>query len=54
MQIRVRQDDGKGERLVPYSPTLKRLMGPYLAEHRFSLAVSRRVQRASVNHLGGA
>jgi site-specific recombinase XerD len=33
MLIRVRQDDGKGERLVPYSPTLKRLMGPYLAEH---------------------
>lgn len=33
MQIRVRQDGGKGERLVPYSPTLKRLMGPYLAEH---------------------
>jgi integrase/recombinase XerD len=33
MQIRVRQDGDKGERLVPYSPTLKRLMGPYLAEH---------------------
>jgi site-specific recombinase XerD len=33
MQIRVRQDGGKGERFVPYSPTLKRLMGPYLAEH---------------------
>jgi site-specific recombinase XerD len=33
MQIRVRQDGGQGERLVPYSPTLKRLMGPYLAEH---------------------
>ena len=33
MQIRVRQDDRKAERLVPYSPTLKRLMGPYLAEH---------------------
>lgn len=33
MQIRVRQDGRKGERLVPYSPTLKRLMGPYLAEH---------------------
>ena len=34
MQIRVRQDGDKGERLVPYSPTLKRQMGPYLAEHR--------------------
>ena len=33
MQIRVKQDGGKGERFVPYSPTLKRLMGPYLAEH---------------------
>jgi integrase/recombinase XerD len=33
MQIRVRQEDGGGERLVPYSPTLRRLMGPYLAEH---------------------
>ncbi len=33
MQIRVRQDGGKGERLVPYSPTLKKLMGPYLLEH---------------------
>jgi site-specific recombinase XerD len=33
MQIRVKQGDGKGERFVPYSPTLKRLMGPYLAEH---------------------
>ena len=32
MQIRVKQDSGKGERFVPYSPTLKRLMGPYLAE----------------------
>ena len=34
MQIRVKQDGGEGERFVPYSPTLKRLMGPYLAEHR--------------------
>jgi integrase/recombinase XerD len=33
MQIRVKQDGGKGQRLVPYSPTLKGLMGPYLAEH---------------------
>ena len=33
MQIRVKQDGGKGERFVPYSPTLKQLMGPYLAEH---------------------
>ena len=33
MQIRVRQDGGKSERFIPYSPTLKRLMGPYLAEH---------------------
>jgi site-specific recombinase XerD len=33
MQIRVRRNGGKGERLIPYSPTLKRLMGPYLAEH---------------------
>ena len=33
MQIRVQQEGGKGERLVPYSPTLARLMGPYLAEH---------------------
>ena len=33
MQIRVRPVGGLGERLVPYSPTLKRLMGPYLAEH---------------------
>lgn len=33
MQIRIKQDDGERERLVPYSPTLKRLMGPYLAEH---------------------
>ena len=33
MQIRVRQDGRKGERFVPYSPTLKRVMTPYLAEH---------------------
>jgi site-specific recombinase XerD len=33
MQIHVKQNGGKGERFVPYSPTLKRLMGPYLAEH---------------------
>lgn len=33
MQIRVKRDGGQGERLVPYSPTLKRLMGPCLAEH---------------------
>jgi site-specific recombinase XerD len=33
MQIRVKPDGVKGERFVPYSPTLKRLMGPYLAEH---------------------
>jgi len=33
LQIRVQQEGGKGERLVPYSPTLARLMGPYLAEH---------------------
>jgi integrase/recombinase XerD len=33
MQIRIRQDGGQGERLVPYSPTLKRLLGPYLVEH---------------------
>ena len=31
MQIRVRQEGG--QRLVPYSPTLRRLMGLYLAEH---------------------
>lgn len=34
MQIRVRpQQGGKGERLVPYSPTLQRQLAPYLAEH---------------------
>jgi integrase/recombinase XerD len=33
MQIRVKQGGGKGERFVPYSSTLKRLMGPYLADH---------------------
>lgn len=33
MQIRVRQDGSKGERLIPYSPTLKKLMGSYLLEH---------------------
>jgi len=33
MQIRVKQGGGKGERFVPYSPTLKQLMGPYLADH---------------------
>jgi site-specific recombinase XerD len=33
MQIRVKQGAGKGERFVPYSPTLKQLMGPYLADH---------------------
>jgi len=33
MQIRVRQEGGEGQRWVPYSPTLKQLMGPYLAEH---------------------
>jgi site-specific recombinase XerD len=33
MQIRVQQDGGQGERFVPYSPTLKRLLGPYLVAH---------------------
>jgi len=33
MQIRVRPQGANSERFVPYSPTLKRLMGPYLAEH---------------------
>lgn len=33
MQIRIKQDRGQGERRVPYSPTLKSLMGPYLAAH---------------------
>ena len=33
MQIRIQQDGDQGERWVPYSPTLKRLMAPYLAEH---------------------
>jgi integrase/recombinase XerD len=33
MQIRVRKNGARSERLVPYSPTLKRLLGPYLAEH---------------------
>ena len=33
MQIRVRQEGDRSERLVPYSATLRRLMGPYLAEH---------------------
>jgi len=33
MQIRVQQEGGEGERWVPYSPTLKQRMGPYLAEH---------------------
>ena len=33
MQIRIQPRDGKGQRLVPYSRTLKRRMGPYLAEH---------------------
>jgi len=33
MQIRIRQDGGRGERWVPYSPTLKRRMAPYLAQH---------------------
>ena len=32
MQIRIQQDDGK-ERWVPYSPTLKRELAPYLAQH---------------------
>lgn len=33
MQIHIAQNGGRSERLVPYSPTLKRLMGPYLADH---------------------
>lgn len=33
MQIRIEQDGGRSQRWVPYSPTLKRLMAPYLAEH---------------------
>lgn len=33
MQIRVAAYGDRGERFIPYSPTLKRLMGPYLAEH---------------------
>ena len=53
MQIRVKQDGGKGERFVPYSPTLKRLMGPYLAEHDSPWLFPGESQRASVNHLGG-
>ena len=34
MQIRIAPQGGRSERLIPYSPTLKRLMGPYLADHR--------------------
>lgn len=34
MRIRVAQDGDKPQRFIPYSPTLKRLMVPYLAEHR--------------------
>lgn len=33
MQIRIAPHGDRSERLVPYSPTLKRLMGPYLADH---------------------
>ncbi len=33
MQIRVRSYGNRAERFVPYSPTLKRLMGSYLTEH---------------------
>jgi site-specific recombinase XerD len=34
MQIRVAQDGDRSERFVPYSPTLKRSMAAYLADHR--------------------
>lgn len=33
MQIRVEQEGGKSQRWVPYSPTLKQRMAPYLVEH---------------------
>jgi len=33
MQIRIEQDGGRSQRFVPYSPTLKRRMAAYLAEH---------------------
>ena len=33
MQIRIRPEDDRKERLVPYSPTLKRELAPYLVEH---------------------
>jgi site-specific recombinase XerD len=34
MQIRVAPDGDRRERFVPYSPTLKRWMADYLADHR--------------------
>jgi site-specific recombinase XerD len=34
MEIRIAQDGSRAERRVPYSPTLKRLMGPYLVDHQ--------------------
>ena len=54
MQIRIKQDRGQGERLVPYSPTLKRLMGPYLAEHDSPWLFPGDSHRRPLTHLGGA